>query len=200
MKIQYLIFPSVFVLFPLATDHYREGKREAVSECISLFCRVYIVNSTNAACQKSLDTICEAIRHLEGDHMFQTEEQHPRLEEEIITDETLTIEDHVGEQVTLTEEEPITLHMVGEPQEVPLELTTHRPTTPHPRLAPQQAATISLNAGTGARLVSHPGTRLPQASPTMEAVPVCSISTTTSSPSSTLLQPSRPGVIVVKHP
>lgn len=162
---------------------------------------VYIVNSTNAACQKSLDTICEAIRHLEGDHMFQTEEQHPRLEEEIITDETLTIEDHVGEQVTLAEEEPITLHMVGEPQEVPLELTTtHRPNTPHSRLAPQQAATISLSSGTGGRLVSHPGTRLPQASPTMETVPVCSISTTTSSPSSTLLQPSRPGVIVVKHP
>lgn len=163
---------------------------------------VYIVNSTNAACQKSLDTICEAIRHLEGDHMFQTEDQHPRIEEEIITDETLTIEDHVGEQVTLAEEEPITLHMVGEPQEVPLELTTtHRPNnTPHSRLAPQQAATISLNANTGGRLVSHPGTRLPQASATLEAVPVCSISTTTSSPSSTLLQPSRPGVIVVKHP
>lgn len=166
-----------------------------------MFFSVYIVNSTNAACQKSLDTICEAIRHLEGDHMFQTEEQHPRLEEEIITDETLTIEDHVGEQVTLAEEEPITLHMVGEPQEVPLELTTtHRPNTPHSRLAPQQAATISLNSGSGGRLVSHSGTRLPQASPTVEAVPVCSISTTTSSPSSTLLQPSRPGVIVVKHP
>lgn len=133
--------------------------------------------------------------------MFQTEDQHPRLEEEIITDETLTIEDHVGEQVTLAEEEPITLHMVGEPQEVPLELTTtHRPaTSPHPKLAPQQAATISLNANTSGRLVAHSSPRLSQASSTLEAVPVCSISTTTSSPS-TLLQPSRPGVIVVKHP
>lgn len=201
---------------------------------------VYIVNSTNAACQKSLDTICEAIRHLEGDHMFQTEEQHPRIEEEVITEETLTIEDHTGEQVTLGggqvpvavggqvtlggeqvtisgEDEPITLHMVGEPQEVPLELTTtHRPIPQSSSLSntsrlPQQS-TISVTANS--RLGQHPanlttGTRLPQQSPnhittSIEAVPVCSISTTTSSslssPSSNLLQATRPGVIVVKHP
>ncbi|XP_042242297.1 helix-loop-helix protein 11-like isoform X2 [Homarus americanus] len=201
---------------------------------------VYIVNSTNAACQKSLDTICEAIRHLEGDHMFQTEDQHPRIEEEIITEETLTIEDHTGDQVTLSgehvpvtlggqvtlgsgqvtlagEDEPITLHMVGEPQEVPLELTTtHRPAqhvsnlTNVSRLSQQP----TINLTTNSRLAQHPAnnisnlsTRVNQQSPnhtslSIEAVPV-SISTSISShpsSSSNLLQATRPGVIVVKHP
>nr|XP_045594498.1 transcription factor AP-4-like isoform X3 [Procambarus clarkii] len=194
---------------------------------------VYIVNSTNAACQKSLDTICEAIRHLEGDHMFQTEDQHPRIEEEIITEETLTIEDHTGlgeEQVPVTlgsgqvtlagDNEPITLHMVGEPQEVPLELTTtHRPTQHSTSLSntsrlPQQS-TINLTANS--RLALHPATnvsnlststrvsqQLPNhATASIEAVPISSISTNTSSissSSSNLLQATRPGVIVVKHP
>ncbi|KAG0693847.1 Transcription factor AP-4 [Chionoecetes opilio] len=158
---------------------------------------VYIVNSTNAACQKSLDTICEAIRHLEGDHMFQTED-HPRLEEEIITEETLTIEDHVGGDA-LGEEEPITLHMVGEPQEVPSGAHHHAP----PRHAPRPPPTPHHQPQRGGR--GPPGgTRCPPAPPGLpglEGVPVCSISTTTSSPiPATLLQPSRPGVIVVKHP
>ncbi|KAK3872245.1 hypothetical protein Pcinc_022671 [Petrolisthes cinctipes] len=191
---------------------------------------VYIVNSTNAACQKSLDTICEAIRHLEGDHMFQSEEQHPRIEEEIITEETLTIEDHTGEHVTLRgdqvtlggaqvtlaggEEEPITLHMVGEPQEVPLELTTTSRPGPQPTLSvsrlPHHPTTISLSATS--RLHPTPLTtpvRLPQPSPSHtpsslevghSGGAVCSISTSTSLATSTLLQPTRPGVIVVKHP
>ncbi|XP_069955178.1 helix-loop-helix protein 11 [Cherax quadricarinatus] len=200
---------------------------------------VYIVNSTNAACQKSLDTICEAIRHLEGDHMFQTEDQQPRIEEEIITEETLTIEDHTGlgeaqvpvtlggqvtlgsGQVTLAgENEPITLHMVGEPQEVPLELTTtHRPTQHLSNLSNTSRlphhSTINLTANS--RLGPHPvtnvstlssSTRIPQQSPnytttSIEAVPISSISTTSaslSSPSSNLLHATRPGVIVVKHP
>ncbi|KAG7157698.1 Transcription factor AP-4-like [Homarus americanus] len=189
---------------------------------------------------KSLDTICEAIRHLEGDHMFQTEDQHPRIEEEIITEETLTIEDHTGDQVTLSgehvpvtlggqvtlgsgqvtlagEDEPITLHMVGEPQEVPLELTTtHRPAqhvsnlTNVSRLSQQP----TINLTTNSRLAQHPAnnisnlsTRVNQQSPnhtslSIEAVPV-SISTSISShpsSSSNLLQATRPGVIVVKHP
>lgn len=231
--------PAPRVPSPEATIEYVEDNKNHT---------VYIVNSTNAACQKSLDTICEAIRHLEGDHMFQTEEQHPRIEEEIITEETLTIEDHTGDQVTFGgtqvpvtiggqvtlgeqvtlgsgqvtlagEDEPITLHMVGEPQEVPLELTTtHRPSQHGSSISnvsrlPQQS-TISLT--TNSRVAQHTSgnssshssnSRLPQQSPshttTFEAVPVCSISTTTSSltsHSSSLLQASRPGVIVVKHP
>lgn len=165
--------------------------------------------------------------------MFQTEDQHPRIEEEIITEETLTIEDHTGlgeEQVPVTlgsgqvtlagDNEPITLHMVGEPQEVPLELTTtHRPTQHSTSLSntsrlPQQS-TINLTANS--RLALHPATnvsnlstsarvsqQLPNhATASIEAVPISSISTNTSSissSSSNLLQATRPGVIVVKHP
>ncbi|KAF2365879.1 Myc-type basic helix-loop-helix (bHLH) domain [Trinorchestia longiramus] len=55
------------------------------------------VNSgSNPSCQKSLDTICEAIRHLEGDHMFSATDDHcqlNRIEEEIITEETFPIHD-----------------------------------------------------------------------------------------------------------
>ena len=139
--------------------------------------RVYIVNSSNAACQKSLDTICEAIRHLEGDHMFPVEEQHPPIEEEIITEETFAIEDHssgafhhstVGHQVGLSSSGlgQLTLQMVPEPQEVPLELTTtHR---------------IDHSTAT---------------SPPSECVPISQESIATNN----LIQVTRPGVIVVKQ-
>ncbi|KAB7501075.1 Transcription factor AP-4 [Armadillidium nasatum] len=55
---------------------------------------VYIVNSGSSSCQKSLDTICEAIRHLEGDHMFPLEEQSVSdIKEEVVTDETYTVDE-----------------------------------------------------------------------------------------------------------
>lgn len=203
--------PAPRVPSPEATIEYVDDNRNRT---------VYIVNSTNAACQKSLDTICEAIRHLEGDHMFQTEEQHPRIEEEIITEETLTIEDHAGQQVTLSGsqvpvtigshvtlaggDEPITLHMVGEPQEVPLELTTHRPSqqsSSHSNLHTSQQSTISLTTRPSHQSPSH--SSITTTSSKDDCTPVCSISTTTSShssPSQSLLQATRPGVIVVKHP
>ncbi|XP_076053924.1 transcription factor cropped isoform X2 [Oratosquilla oratoria] len=135
---------------------------------------VYIVNSTSA-CQKSLDTICEAIRHLEGDHMFSTEDQHRNLvvkeegiEEEIITDETVTIEDPMGESGN-----PLTLHMVPEPQDVPLELTTtHR----------------GENTMSSTALTTLPAS-------TLTTIPTTTLNNLTSS-----LQAARPGVIVVKHP
>ncbi|XP_018015276.1 uncharacterized protein LOC108672162 isoform X2 [Hyalella azteca] len=53
-------------------------------------------SGNNQSCQKSLDTICEAIRHLEGDHMFSATDDHcqlNRIEEEIITEETFPIHD-----------------------------------------------------------------------------------------------------------
>ncbi|KAK7087057.1 Transcription factor AP-4 (activating enhancer binding protein 4) [Halocaridina rubra] len=200
--------PAPRVPSPEATIEYVDDNKSRT---------VYIVNSTNAACQKSLDTICEAIRHLEGDHMFQSEEHHPRIEEEIITEETLTIEDHTGQhvsfsgsqvpvalggQVTLAgAEEPITLHMVGEPQEVPLELTTHRPSSQSclSNVHPSHHSTISLTA----RPSSHHSPSH-TAAKKEDSLPVCSITTTTSSHSSSssqsLLQATRPGVIVVKHP
>ncbi|XP_068230145.1 transcription factor AP-4 isoform X2 [Palaemon carinicauda] len=203
--------PAPRVPSPEATIEYVEDNKNRT---------VYIVNSTNAACQKSLDTICEAIRHLEGDHMFQTEEQHPRIEEEIITEETLTIEDHAGQQVTLSGsqvpvtigshvtlaggDEPITLHMVGEPQEVPLELTTHRPSqqsSSHSNLHTPQQSTISLTTRPSHQSPNHTSSTTTLSKD--DCTPVCSISTTTSShssPSQSLLQATRPGVIVVKHP
>ncbi|CAL4064256.1 unnamed protein product [Meganyctiphanes norvegica] len=168
--------PAPRVPSPAATIEYVE---EAKSHT------VYIVNSTNAACQKSLDTICEAIRHLEGDHMFQTnEEQHPHIEEEIITEETLTIEDHTGHQMSIEdqpgqhmsiegEQESLTLHMV-EPQDAPLELTTTHRTT-H---SEQQPTTFSPN------IVSSPKTSSTSLLNSVNMGP----------------QPTRPGVIVVKHP
>ena len=47
-------------------------------------------------CQKSLDTICEAIRHLEGDK-FMTTSSH--IEEEVITDPTYAIQDQSQQYV-----------------------------------------------------------------------------------------------------
>lgn len=172
--------PAPRVPSPAATIEYVGETNEANKSHT-----VYIVNSTNTSCQKSLDTICEAIRHLEGDHMFQTnEEQHPHIEEEIITEETLTIEDHSGYQMSIVdqpeqpmnvegEQESLTLHMV-EPQDAPLELTTtHRASN-----SEQQRTTFSPKS--------------------VSSSPKCS---STSLPSSTnQVQPTRPGVIVVKHP
>lgn len=199
--------PAPRVPSPEATIEYVEDNKNRT---------VYIVNSTTAACQKSLDTICEAIRHLEGDHMFQTEEQHPRIEEEIITEETLTIEDHTGQHVTFSGsqvpvtlggqvtlaggDEPITLHMVGEPQEVPLELTTHRPS----QYTSGQSNVHNLQQSISLTTRPHQSpSHTTTPSSKEDLTPVCSISTTTSShssPSQSLLQASRPGVIVVKHP
>lgn len=174
--------PAPRVPSPAATIEYVGETNEANKSHT-----VYIVNSTNASCQKSLDTICEAIRHLEGDHMFQTnEEQHPHIEEEIITEETLTIEDHSGYQMSIVdqpeqpmtaegEQESLTLHMV-EPQDAPLELTTtHRTSN-----SEQQRSSTTFSP---------------------KSVSSSPKSSSTSLPSSTnLVQPTRPGVIVVKHP
>ena len=142
---------------------------------------VYIVNSNNAACQKSLDTICEAIRHLEGDHMFPVDEQHPPIEEEIITEETYAIEDHSSSasfhhSQQVGEIGQLTLQMVPpEPQEVPLELTTtHRMDHHHQQQHHHASTTCSQDNVT---------------------ISQASSSTTVSS---NMLQV-RPGVIVVKH-
>lgn len=64
-------------------------------------------NNNGQSCQKSLDTICEAIRHLEGDHMFSANEEQNqvnRIEEEIITEETYAIQD--SSNATLQDEVP----------------------------------------------------------------------------------------------
>lgn len=44
-------------------------------------------NNGGQSCQRNLETICRAIRHLEGENTFD------RIEEEIITDETIAVQD-----------------------------------------------------------------------------------------------------------
>lgn len=173
---------------------------------------MYIVNSSSSSCQKSLDTICEAIRHLEGDHMFPLEEQTvgaSNIKEEIVTDETFTVEDHSQHAVPQNlHHKRVTSTIIAGSYDDPKDITPSSNngnanlSSPHSmghltlHMVPPEPQEVPLELTTTHRASSEP----PNQCQYVKHEVVCSTSPhVISHPSTFLHHTARPGVIVVKH-
>lgn len=183
---------------------------------------VVTTNQANNGCQKSLDTICEAIRHLEGD-MFSGHDDTNAIEEEIITEETFPIQDTSSGQHHLHHDDGEATYNIHGSVSCPSNIVRHTkegvyeicgsPSVTGPHTLQQQLQLYPSNGlvyGIDEHIVSSEPQEVP-----LELTTSHRIDRTDSPPppqpsprlshsqgpltSSNFIQASRPGVIVVKQ-